>query len=138
LLILFIRYLSRVLPRLMPAEHEFLETLGMRPFFELSPLLCNDFRSNSAWNHAHNVSGAWPALNAAAREALEKLVRVRRRYDLIRAHNFSRLIFPPRRPFPQKNASARSDALLEEALAAPAIAGGSPDDYRILGHNLQA
>jgi hypothetical protein len=57
---------------------------------------------------------------------------------LIRAHNFSRLIFPPRRPFPQKNASARSDALLEEALAAPAIAGGSPDDYRILGHNLQA
>lgn len=72
MLILFIRYLSRVLPRLMPAEHEFLETLGMRPFFELSPLLCNDFRSN-------NVSGAWPALNAAAREALEKLVRVRRR-----------------------------------------------------------
>ena len=69
MLILFIRYLSRVLPRLMPAEHEFLETLGMRPFFELSPLLCNDFRSNSAWNHAHNVSGAWPALHAAAREA---------------------------------------------------------------------
>ena len=76
MLILFIRYLSRVLPRLMPAEHEFLETLGMRPFFELSPLLCNDFRSNSG-------SGAWPALNAAARESLEKLVRVRRRCDLL-------------------------------------------------------
>lgn len=48
------------------------------------------------------------------------------------------LIVGLRRPFPQKNASARSDALLEEALAAPVIAGGSPDDYRILGHNLQA